>query len=443
MLYGIGQGLAALCPVIRRPWGSMQPLRKRRLAIILSGGGARGAYEVGVLSYLFDELSRLRGAAPRVDIVCGTSVGGINGAYLAAHVGDPMLGVRRLSDVWGSLRIDAVLGFGFKQAVTLPKTLFGSKPAGGVFDVSPMAKLVEREIPWRAISRSLRRRQLQALSISTTEVATGRTVIFLQTGPDMSLPMRAPPRTLIRADHIGPAHALASAAIPLLFPPVPIGKHLYVDGGLRQNTPIAPAIRLGATHVLVVGTSRQVRGVVEPSEVPPALSMTFLLGKIMNALMLDHLDTDLGVVSLVNGMIESGEIAFGKDFVTGLNAAAIQRGAHAFRKIETLVVRPTVGIGRLAAEYLRSNRARSGTFLHRQFLKALDVGITEDADLASYLLFDGGFARILMELGRSDARARRNDLLDFLGRVEEDAPPTGSQAGGDASLWTLPPHAVG
>jgi len=417
--------------------------RHRRLAVILSGGGARGAYEVGVLWYLFDELTRLRGAPPRVDVICGTSVGAINSAYLAAHLGDPVLGMRRLVDVWSSLKLDDVLGFGWRQAISLPKVLYGGGSGAGVFDVSPMARLVQREVPWRAVTRTLRSGLLKALSVSATEVATGRTVIFMQTGPNTSLPTRAPPRTLIRADRIGPQHALASAAIPLLFPPVQIGSQLYVDGGVRQNTPIAPAIRLGATHVLVVGTSRLVRGVghitAGRKESPSA---TVLLGKIMNALLLDHLDNDLGFVNLLNDLMQSGEAGFGSDFIPRLNEAALMRGGHSFRPIETLVVRPTEGIGELAGAFMRAGKLRAGPVVTKQLLKLLDVGGIDDADLASYLLFDGGFARRLVDLGRSDAHARRAEILDFLGSAEDDAPVEGGGSGGGGG-WTLPPPAVG
>ncbi|RZL96974.1 MAG: hypothetical protein EOP73_26660 [Variovorax sp.] len=102
------------------------PPRPRRTAFILSGGGARGAYEVGVLWYVFDELVRLRrGIPPRVDIVSGTSVGAINGCYLAAHLGDPVLGMRRLVDLWSGLELSRVLGFGMRQVVSLPRLLLG------------------------------------------------------------------------------------------------------------------------------------------------------------------------------------------------------------------------------------------------------------------------------------------------------------------------------
>ncbi|HLV22621.1 MAG TPA: patatin-like phospholipase family protein [Polyangiaceae bacterium] len=421
--------------------GGARAVRRRRLAIILSGGGARGAYEAGVLWYLFDELARLRKAPPRVHILCGTSVGAINSAYLAAHLADPMLGVRRLAELWSQMRLEQVLGFGVRQALSLPRVLLGGGSGSGLFDVSPMSALVQREIPWRAISRTMRNGYLDALSVSTTEVSTGRTVIFMQTSRGTSLPSRAPPRTLIRADRIGPLHALASAAIPLLFPPVRIGNQLYADGALRQNTPIAPALRLGATHVLVVGTSRLVRGVTIPSGPPQAPSATFFLGKIMNALLLDHLDNDIGMVNLLNDLLASGTAAYGPGFVDALGQAAMRRGGHHFRPISTLVVRPTEGLGVLAAEHVRCGRVRSGPLATRKLLEWLDVGVADDADLASYLLFDGAFARHLIELGRSDAAARRLELLDFFGAAEDDAPPEASGgAGGD---WTLPPPVLG
>src|SRR5262252_2383931 len=256
---------------------------KRRVAMILSGGGARGAYEVGVLWYIFDDLTRQRGAPPRLDVLCGTSVGAINACYLAAHLTDPVLGMRRLVDLWSELQITRVLGFGVRQVFGLPRVLLGGGGDGnGLFDVRPMADLVQREISWRAVTRCLRRRQLRALSVSTTEVSTGRTVVFMQTAPDVVIPATSPPRTLFRADHIGPHHALASAAIPLLFPAVRIDDELYLDGGLRQNTPIAPALRLGATHIFAIGSSREIKGVRahEQGRDVKAPGAAFLLGKV-------------------------------------------------------------------------------------------------------------------------------------------------------------------
>jgi NTE family protein len=410
---------------------------RKKVAVILSGGGARGAYEVGVLSYVLDAFAKVRGAPPRIDILCGTSVGAINACYLAAHLEDPTNGVRRLVDLWTAIRLERVLGFGVKQAFSLPRVLFGGgAEAGGVFDVTPMGQLIEREIPWRAIARTLRRGHLGALSVSATEVSSGRTVIFMQTGPDGTLPTTAPPRTVIRGTLIGPPHALASAAIPILFPAVRIGRELYMDGGVRQNTPIAPALRLGATHVFAVGLSREVRGIEgsAPDQKPPGAA--FILGKVLNAFLLDHVQNDLEVLTRLNRVIEDSQRTYGPDFLHNVNRHAIGRGDLPYRRVEALVVRPSEDIGRMAAEYVRSGKLRGGAAFARRILTMVDVGEASEADLASYLLFDGPFAARLIDLGRADAEARRAELLTFFGPASEDRAPRGSD---DPDDWTPPP----
>jgi NTE family protein len=390
---------------------------RRRVAMILSGGGARGAYEVGVLWYIFDDLTRILGAPPRVEILSGTSVGAINACYLAAHLGDPVLGLRRLVELWSELELTRVLGFGVRQVITLPRVLFGGGEGCGVFDVKPMADLVQREISWRAVSRCLRKRLLRALTVSCTEVSTGRTVVFMQTAPDLTIPGTAPPRTLFRADRIGPQHALASAAIPLLFPPVRIDDELYLDGGLRQNTPIAPALRLGATHIFAIGSSREIKGRVvreaghhEPVRAPGA---AFLLGKVLNAFLLDHVDVDIELLTRINNVLVDGTRAYGAGFTESLSAQARQRGAQDYRFVHCMRVRPSEDIGKLANDHLKRGRLRGGSVLTRRLFDLLDVGIQSEADLASYLLFDGSFCRRLIEMGRADAQARREELLEF------------------------------
>jgi NTE family protein len=400
---------------------------QRRLAMILSGGGARGAYEVGVLSYIFDDFARQRGAPPRLDIVSGTSVGAINGCYLAAHLADPVLGMRRLVELWTDIELSRVLGFGVRQLVGLPRLAFGGGRTGaGLFDVRPMANLVQREISWRALSRVLRRRQLRALSVSTTEVSTGRTVVFMQTPPDQVIPTNPPPRTLFRADRIGPQHALASAAIPVLFPPVRIDKELYLDGGLRQNTPIAPALRLGATHVFAIGSSREVRGaqLSEQGAVrhERAPGLAFLLGKVLNAFLLDHVDTDIELLNRVNYMLADGTRAYGPGFTERMSAEARARGGQPYRFVKCLALHPSEDIGRMAGAFVRRGKFRGDPIVTRGMLDLLDIGVGDESDLASYLLFDGDFARQLIELGRADARARRSELLEFFGDAAEDAP---------------------
>jgi NTE family protein len=411
--------------------------------MILSGGGARGAYEVGVLWYIFDDLSRMRGVPPRIDILCGTSVGAINACYLAAHLADPVLGMRRLVHLWSELQITHVLGFGAKQFVGIPRLLLGGGGEGaGLVDVRPMAELVQREISWRALARALRRKQLRALTVSTTEVATGRTVVFMQTAPDVDIPRHMPPRTLFRADHIGPHHALASAAIPLLFPPVRIDGELYLDGGLRQNTPIAPALRLGATHVFAIGSSREYKGrlTTEGEKEAKAPGAAFLLGKVLNAFLLDHVDVDLELLSRLNNVVRDGTACYGAGFVESISRQAEARGAPPYRLVNAFTLRPTEDMGTLASDHVRRGKLTGNPFLTRRLLNALDSGAGDEADLASYLLFDGHFCRQLIEMGRADAHARRDEILAFFGDAADDGGGAGEgdDPGYDKPSLTLP-----
>lgn len=410
----------------------------RRTAMILSGGGARGAYEVGVLWYIFDDLSRMRGAPPKIDILCGTSVGAINACYLAAHLTDPVLGMRRLVHLWSELQITRVLGFGPRQFVGIPRVLLGGGDGTGLFDVRPMAELVQREISWRALARALRRKQLRALTVSTTEVATGRTVVFMQTAPDVDIPRTAPPRTLFRSDHIGPHHALASAAIPLLFPPVRIDDELYLDGGLRQNTPIAPALRLGATHIFTIGSSREFKGIRahEGGTDVKAPGAAFLLGKVLNAFLLDHVDVDLELLTRLNNVIRDGTNHYGPDFLDAMSKEAHKRNAPAYRYVEAFTLRPTEDMGKLASDHVRRGKLIGNPFLTKRLLNALDIGVGDEADLASYLLFDGHYCRQLIEMGRADAHAHRDEILDFFGDADDDG--GGVLESEDSGVWDKP-----
>lgn len=405
---------------------------ERRLAVVLSGGGARGAYEVGVLSYLFEELEKHRKNPISVDILCGTSVGAINAAFLAAHLADPAAGMAKLRALWSGLELDQVLSFGFRQAIGW------LRPGGesGLINATPLARIIHHEIPWSRITQTMRSGRLKAISVTCTEVYTGRTVLFMQTGPTTSLPTHAPPNTLIRGERIGPHHVLASASLPILFPPVRVGRALYMDGALRHNTPIAPAIRLGATHLFVVSTSREQRGIV-PSAPTKSPTTALILGKIMNALLLDHLDNDLAQTRLVNDLIETGTLAYGDEFLRAHNRAAVARGGRVVQPTRVMVVRPSVTIGALGSQYLKENRVRTRSMLTRRLLDWLDPG--EQADLPSYLLFDGGFVQQLIELGRADARAQRDRILEFLGDV--DTPPSGQPA--SAGEWSYPAPVVG
>lgn len=383
-------------------------------AIVLSGGGARGAYEAGVLRYIWGDLARRIGVPPQVDIVSGTSVGAINGAYLASVAHEPGPGIGRLVDLWASLELDRVLGFGALQAARLPRVLFGGRRGAGLFDVTPLSQLVTTNLRWQDIARNLRRRKLMALTVSATHVATGRPWCFVDRGPDVPLPERLPPTMQVHPDRIGPHHVLASAAIPVLFPPVAVHGDLYVDGGLRLNTPMSPALQLGARRVLVVGLTTAPGAPAVPAFEPGVFpGVAFLLGKILNAFLLDHVNADFYELDRVNKMLDDGIAIYGPDFVERLNAEGAKHGRAARHRVHALAIHPSEDIGRLATTHLRSQRARFGKLLGGTLLRLLDLGEGTDADLVSYLLFDGRFARELMDLGEADARRRESDLVRF------------------------------
>jgi NTE family protein len=382
-------------------------------AIVLSGGGARGAYEAGVLRYVYGDFARRHGE-PKLDIISGTSVGAINGAYLASVVHESVPGIARLVELWSSLELDRVIGFGVGQAARLPHVLSGGKEGAGIFDVAPLTKIVGGNMRWADLARNIRKGRVSALTISATHVATGRPWCFVDRAPGIDLPTGMPPNMVVRGDRIGPQHVLASAAIPILFPPVPVHGELYVDGGLRLNTPMSPAIHLGARRVLVIGLNAAPTAPAVPAFDPGVFpGVAFLLGKILNAFLLDHVNADFYELERMNRMIDDGIALFGPDFVDRMNEQAVREGRTPRHRIHAFAVHPSEDIGRMSAAHMRTHRARFGKFLGRTLLRLIDIGEGADADLVSYLLFDGEFARQLMELGESDARRREEELARF------------------------------
>lgn len=385
------------------------------LGLILSGGGARGAYEVGILEYIFNEFLDAQGKPPKVDLISGTSVGAVNGAFVASHIEDVPSAVKHMVDLWTDLELPDVLGFGLRQAAGLYRVLLGGTEARGVFDPTSLSAIVGRSIHWRKLRRNIRTGALQALTVSTTRVGTGQPVIFVDAAPGLGIPKSLGIHALVRRAKIGQHHVLASAAIPLIFPPVEIGDEIHCDGGLRLNTPMGPSIHLGMNRLLIVGLSTPHvagRRAVRDGRYPGA---PFMLGKVLNAFLLDHVNSDLLEVQRINDFLKDGIRAYGPEFLDRINDVAKARGALAPRRLlSSLVLRPSVDIGQVASDYLASNRVRFGKSLGRAFISLLDVGAGADADLASYLLFDGGFAQTLIEMGRHDAHSRRSEIEAFL-----------------------------
>ena len=412
------------------------------LGLILSGGGARGAYEVGVLQYIFSEFVDSKGKGPKVDLISGTSVGAVNGAFIASSIGDVPAGVKQLVSIWTELELPHVLGFGLRQAAGLYRVLLGgSAQARGVFDPAPLSALVGRNVRWRRLRQNIRSGALRALTVSTTHVGTGQPVIFVDAAPGIGIPDSLGLHALVRHARIGQHHVLASAAIPLIFPPVEIGDEIHCDGGLRLNTPMGPSVHLGMNRLLVIGLSTPHspdRRAVKDGKYPGA---TFMLGKVLNAFLLDHVNTDLLEVQRINDFLRDGVRAYGPEFVDRINDAAKARGALAKRRLlSSMVLRPSVDIGQVASDYLASNRVRFGKSLGRAFISMLDVGAGAEADLASYLLFDGGFAQTLIEMGRRDAHAKRDEIEAFLFEDPDSILSPAPTVGSRAHLASKPPE---
>src|SRR4051812_9377307 len=289
--------------------GSVQaPPGRPRIGIVLSGGGSRGAYEAGIIHYLRTELRKKLGRHVPIDIVTGTSVGAINAAFLAATMADPESQADQINTAWRSLQLEELISLRPKDVLRATKMMLGGDPPppapgsfryGGLLDTSGLERFVVRTIPWRGIERSLRERALSAISVSATHVGTGHTVVFLSCGEPVPREWSRDPFVRHRAARIGPRHVLASAAIPLLFPAVKIGDEFFTDGGLRPNTPMSPAIRLGADRLLLISLrhrkpqARQVespvaegqRTAIERERTEAYPKPLFLAGKALNALL--------------------------------------------------------------------------------------------------------------------------------------------------------------
>jgi NTE family protein len=399
---------------------------------VLSGGGARGAYEAGVLRFLLDDFPERTGLDPRFDIICGTSVGAIHACYLAGTAeGGPGRG-QRLVDIWRELKVEEVFNFKASTLINLPRRLLsarrlaGQLKAGqrpdrlyGLLDTEPLERLVRDAIPWQNIRRNLRDGRVESVCVAATQIATGRAVVFVEQLSD-DLPSWVT-ETNIRMQPIRlmPVHALASAAIPLLFPAVRVGSRYYADGGLRLNTPLAPAVRMGANRVMVIGLSHGVRPTVNEALAQQRTAgfgnPLFLFGKVLNALMLSPLDADLARLHFINEIIDNGEEAYGPDFLDKINMAASRRATRAIQRITDLTIRPSTDLGLLAGDLVRGERGDLELSpFHRLFMKAFTSDSSEhEADLLSYLLFDQNFTGPLAELGHADAMAREEELIRF------------------------------
>jgi NTE family protein len=402
-----------------------------RIAVVLSGGGARGAYEAGVLYFLLEKLPAILGRRVRFDIVSGSSVGAIHACFLAGHAGEPGA-LAELVEIWRSFEIEKVLRLTPFKLLSLPGRLLGigrkpkpeasAAPGGpmripGILDFSPLERVIVDHVPWPRIPEKIRGEEIDAVAVAATEVKTGNTVIFVDNREGRVDHWARDPFVIARATRLGPEHALASAAIPLIFPAIAIGGSFYCDGSLRLNTPLSPALRLGADRVLVIGMHYQRPVSDPPSEVAEesAGSPAFLAGKVLNALLLDRVDYDADRLRLFNAILEQGLRVYGEDFLARINEPIIRSRGTAYRIVRDLFLQPSRDLGALASECLAHRRPRPqpGSWLSRIFLRYAAKNTGGEADFLSYLYFDGCYANHLVELGIADAERYTDELTQF------------------------------
>ncbi len=368
-----------------------------RTALVLSGGGARGAYQVGILRGLVD--LGLFDERPPFDIVVGASAGAINAATLAAFADRFAEAVRTLQEVWSGLHPQQVIRTDLRSLSGIGARWVRDLSFGGVFghvtpksllDTAPMRELLARWIPFARIDTTLARGMLRALVVLATDLYTAQGVVFVHGAPDVELWQRS--RYRVERAHIGVEHLMASGAIPVFFPSVEIEGRHFGDGCIRNTSPLSPAIHLGADRIVAIGVRGPDRGTLPAdtaAHLPPTIAQ--IAGVLLDAVMLDAIEVDIEHSERVNTSV----LAAGSDT------------RSPFRWIDILWLSPSRAIGEIAAE-MTHRLPRIVRYLMR------GLGTEESTrELASYLLFDGGFCGRLIDLGRADVAARADEIRAF------------------------------
>jgi len=366
-----------------------------RTALVLSGGGARGAYQVGVLRGLVEH-GLLPARPSAIDIFVGSSAGAINTAALAAWADDLATGIERLEEVWRNIEPGQVyrtdlgslgrigirwawdLSFGGLTRHAQPKSLL---------DTAPLGELLRSRVPLARLADNVEAGRVAAVAVTATDLHTADGVIFLHGQPD--LPMWTRRRWRIERTAIRVEHLLASSAIPIFFPSVEIDGRYFGDGSIRNTTPLSPAINLGAERIVAIGVSGPPPPAEEIHVERPTIAQ--IAGVLLDAVMLDAIEVDIDHSERVNASV----------------VRCPDPAGAGFRQIDVLWLRPSQTVRQLAAELTHRIPA-----VVRYLMRGLgsDVSVTE---LVSYLLFDGEFCARLIELGRRDVAAERERIAAF------------------------------
>ncbi|MEP7183276.1 MAG: patatin-like phospholipase family protein [Betaproteobacteria bacterium] len=366
-----------------------------KLALVLSGGGARAAYQAGVLQAIAERTPR--DIPSPFAIVCGTSAGAINAAAMAAGALHFYRATSELQSLWSALRSDDIYRTDrWHLAKTGGRWLMSFMPGlthrrpGSLLDNTPLGALLERVVPFAGVRAAQDAGVLEAFAVTAMSYHSGMSVTFCDARPEVVLWERAQ-RIGVRAK-IGVPHLLASSAIPFVFAPSAIDGEYFGDGAVRQVTPTAPALHLGADRILVIGAARSsIRPEPPQSTAPPSVAQ--IGGQVLASIFTDALGTDLEKVRLINAAVRQ------------IPADRLAASPVPLRDVAMTVVTPSVALEEVALAHVAELPGAIRVLLS-------SVGGTGEggAGLLSYLLFEPGYCRALIQLGYADAQSKRDEI---------------------------------
>lgn len=372
-----------------------------KIGLVLTGGGARAAYQVGFLRAVSHLLPR--GTPNPFTIICGTSAGAINAAALASGATDFHRAVRQMLLIWRYFHADqvyrsdvlGVFGTGMRWFMAMVAGGLGKNNPSSLLDNAPLSELLRERLDLSGIRRSIDAGALYALSITVSGYASGQSVSFFQSVPGLAGWQRA--RRIGIPEIIDFEHLLASSALPFIFPAVPLHREFFGDGSMRQIAPISPALHLGADRVVVIGVSRRMQNAPARVKMTGYPSLAQIAGHALNSIFLDGLEVDIERLQRINNTIKL------------IPPEARNKYKMQLREVDVLVITPSEEIDRIAANYAHE-LPRSIRYL----LRGLGASRTGGATLTSYLLFERAYCRALINLGYKDTMAKRDEIARFI-----------------------------
>jgi NTE family protein len=376
--------------------------------LVMTGGGARGAYQAGVLKRI-GELKRVGTQGNPFPIIGGASAGAINGSAIATGANDFASVTRNLAELWATLRPSDIfhcdaLSQVHNSITWILDLSFGAILGGGnahsLLDATPLRHFLSKHLACDRIQENIKRGHLYALAISATNYNSGKSYLFIQGAKGHPIWKRI--RLVTVATKITVDHVCASAAIPLVFQPVkltiPRGSAFFGDGCVRLEQPLSPVIRLGAEKVFAIGVRCGNRERREETADESNPSLAEVMGVLFNVMFLDHLDTDFEHLDRLNQLLDDGHIT-----QPGIE------GAQKIRPLKTFIITPSVNLSDVAEQH----RKDMPSLIH-YFVSSLGRDATSCSDLMSYLLFTSKYTRELIEIGYHDASEQIDEIEDFL-----------------------------